>query len=98
MKHTFYLFIFLLSTHTSFAQLNQVAQIDIAKDAKFNESISVLPLDKNGMLLTLQKEGFFNRNVASWVFYRYDTNLKERWQTTLNLEADFKSVMSYQNK
>lgn len=86
------------SVHPLFAQLTQLGQVDILKDSKFEEKISILPLDKNGILLTLQREGAFNRNVANWVFYRYDNNLSERWQTTLPLEADFESVMSYQNK
>ena len=98
MKLFFKILIFSLFANPTFAQLKQLGQIDIPKDSKFDESISILPLDKNGMLLTLQKEGFFNRNVVNWVFYRYDTNLNERWQTTLNIEAGFESMMSYQNE
>ena len=98
MKYLFQILFFGLFSASAVAQLNQLGQIDIPKDSKFDESISILPLNERGMLLTLQKEGFFNRNVANWVFYRYDTNLNERWQTTLNLEAGFESVMSYQNE
>lgn len=98
MKSLFKILFFCLSVNPLLAQLNQLAEINILKDSKFDESISILSLNKGGILLTLQKEGFFNRSVANWVFYRYDSNLNERWQTTLNLETGFKSVMSYQNE
>ena len=98
MKYLFKILFFGLISASAIAQLNQLQQIDITKDSKFNESISVLPLNKNGILLTLQKEGFFNRSVTNWIFYRYDTNLQERWQASFNLELGFESVMSYQNE
>jgi hypothetical protein len=98
MKFLFNIFFFCLFTNPLLAQLNQLAEIDIPKDTKFDESISVLPLDKNGMLLTLRKEGFFNRNVAHWLFYRYDNTLKENWQARLDIESGFEEVMSYQNE
>lgn len=97
MKFLFKILIFCLFANPLLAQLNQLAEIEIPKDSKFDESISVLPINKNGIILTLKKEAFFNRRNENWVFYRYDINLKERWQTTLNLEAGFESVKSYQN-
>jgi hypothetical protein len=98
MKFLFNILFFCLFTNPLLAQLSQLAEIDIPKDTKFDESISVLPLDKNGMLLTLRKEGFFNRNLAHWMFYRYDNTLKETWQTRLDIESGFEEVMSYQNE
>jgi hypothetical protein len=98
MKFLFNILFFCLFTNPLLAQLSQLAEIDIPKDTKFDESISVLPLDKNGMLLTLRKEGFFNRNVAHWLFYRYDNTLKENWQARLDIESGFEEVMSYQNE
>jgi hypothetical protein len=98
MKFLFNILFFCLFANPLLAQLSQLAEIDIPKDTKFDESISVLPLDKNGMLLTLRKEGFFNRNVAHWLFYRYDNTLKENWQTRLDIESGFEEVMSYQNE
>jgi hypothetical protein len=98
MKYLLQILFFGLISASAVAQLNQLEQIDIPKDPKFEESISVLPLDKNGMLLTLQKEGFFNRNAVHWVFYRYDTALRVNWQATLNIESGFESVTSYQNE
>lgn len=98
MKFFFNILFFYFLVIPSFAQLNQLGQVDIPKDSKFDESISVLPLDKNGMLLTVQKEAFFNRNLTNWVFYRYDINLKERWQASLNVESGYESVMSYQTE
>ena len=32
------------------------------------------------------------------VFYRYDENLKERWQTVFEIEKGYESVISYQNE
>jgi len=98
MKYLLQILFFGLISASVTAQLNQIGQIDIPKDSKFDESISVLPLDKNGMLLTLKKEGFFYRKMIKWVFYRYNTNLQERWQANLNLEVGFESVTSYQNE
>ena len=98
MKLLYKIVFFCLFTYPLKAQLLQLGQIDIPKDSKFDETISVLPLEKDGMLLTLQKEAFFSRNGANWIFYRYDTNFQERWQATLNLESGFESVLSYQNK
>jgi hypothetical protein len=98
MKFLFKILFFCLFANPLLAQLSQLAEIDIPKDTKFDESISVLPLDKNGMLLTLRKEGFFNRNVAHWLFYRYDSTLKENWQARLDIESGFEEVMSYQNE
>jgi hypothetical protein len=98
MKFLFNILFLCLFTNPLLAQLSQLAEIDIPKDTKFDESISVLPLDKNGMLLTLRKEGFFNRNVAHWLFYRYDNTLKENWQARLDIESGFEEVMSYQNE
>jgi hypothetical protein len=98
MKFLFNIFFFCLFANPLLAQLSQLAEIDIPKDTKFDESISVLPLDKNGMLLTLRKEGFFNRNVAHLLFYRYDNTLKENWQARLDIESGFEEVMSYQNE
>jgi hypothetical protein len=98
MKFLFNIFFFCLFANPLLAQLSQLAEIDIPKDTKFDESISVLPLDKNGMLLTHRKEGFFNRNVAHWLFYLYDNTLKENWQARLDIESGFEEVMSYQNE
>ena len=98
MKHTFTVFIFLLFTSSAFAQLNQVAQVELLKDTKFTEHISVLPLAKKGMLLTLEREGYFNKSIENWTFYRYDNDLKERWQTNFEVERGYESVISYQNE
>ena len=98
MKHTFYLFICLLFANSAFAQLSQVAQVELLKDTKFTEHISVLPLAKKGMLLTLEREGYFNKSVENWTFYRYETDLKERWQTNFEIERGYESVISYQNE
>jgi hypothetical protein len=96
MKRTFTIFILTFFTHFAFAQLSQVAEVELMKDSKFTENISVLPLAKKGMLLTLEKEGYFSRN-NSWIFYRYDENLKERWQTVFDIERGYEPVISYQN-
>ena len=98
MKHTFYLFICLIFTRSAFAQLNQVAQVELLKDTKFTEHISVSPLAKKGMLLTLEREGYFNKSIENWTFYRYETDLKERWQTNFEIEKGYESVISYQNE
>jgi hypothetical protein len=98
MKYLFQILFFGLFSISTFAQLNQVAQVELLKDSKFTENISVLPLAKKGMLLTLEKEGYFNKSVANWTFFRYDENLKERWQTVFEIERGYESVISYQNE
>ena len=98
MKHIFNIFIFCLFASSTFAQLNQVAQVELLKDSKFTEHISVLPLAKKGMLLTFEKEGYFNKSIENWTFYRYDTDLKERWQTNFDVERGYSSVISFQNE
>lgn len=98
MKYLFKIFIFCVFSSPIFAQLNQLGQIEIPKDSKFDETISVLPLSNDGMLLTLEKESFFSRNKNNWTFFRYDTALHERWQAILNIELGFEAVTSYQNE
>lgn len=98
MKHFLRIIVFcLLSVGSAKAQLSQVGEIDIPKDTKFEESVSVLPLAEKGMLMTLRKESFFSRNKNQWVFHRYDTNLRLLWQTTLPIESGFDAEFSYQN-
>jgi hypothetical protein len=97
MKYLFQILFFGLFYASTFAQLNQVAQVELMKDSKFTENISVLPLAKKGMLLTLEREGYFNKN-DNWIFYRYDENLKERWQTVFEIERGYEPLISYQNE
>ncbi len=98
MKYLFKIFIICIFSSPILAQLNQLGQIEIPKDPKFEETISVLPLNNDGLLLTLEKESFFSRNKNSWTFYRFDTDFHERWQTSLNIEVGFEAVTSYQNE
>jgi hypothetical protein len=90
------LFLGLLATSAR-AQLNQIVQLDIPKDSKFQQDITVLPLEKDGLLVTLEQEGFFNRDKGSWTFFRYDTALKERWNVTFHIPYQLEPLLSYHN-
>ena len=90
-------FVFFLSLSPTFAQLNQVAQIEIPRNTKFEERISVLPLANEGMLLTVERDVYYSRDEPQWTFYRYDTNLKELWNNTLRIDDDFVFQQSFKN-
>lgn len=88
----------LLSQNILWAQLKQVAAIEIPKNNKSDESVSVLPLGKDGLLFTIEKYGMFNRDGMQWTFQKYDTDLHLEWNTNLTISHDYELQMSFQNK
>lgn len=88
----------LLGQNKLLAQLNQIASIEIPKNEKKEESIAILPLGKEGVLLTLEKEASFNRDGMQWEFYKYDTNLNLQWNINLSMPYEYDFQKSYQNK
>lgn len=91
-------FVFFLSLSPTFAQLNQVAQIEIPRNTKLQERISVLPLGNEGMLMTIERDVYYSRDEPQWTFYRYDTNFKEIWNNTFRIDDEFVFQQSFKNK
>lgn len=89
---------FLLLSQNIFAQLNQVASIEIPKNNKTEETMTVLPLENDGLLLTLEKNGMYNRDGMQWTFQKYNTDFHLSWTTNFSMAYEYELQMSFQNK
>ena len=80
----------------SFAQLEYTARIEFKTSSSAEEEFDVLPLSKDGLLVTHRKDEFFG--PEKWTFSRYDSTLKERWKIEHKLENEAKPIRSFHNQ
>jgi hypothetical protein len=95
MKYIIAIILILLTQFQSFAQMEQKGHLEFPKNAKFEEEIEVLPLGKDGLLVTIKQEGYARHDEAKWFFHRYDNLMKEKWITSIKPEYDLKPHLSY---
>ena len=57
----------------SFAQLEYTARVEFKTSSSAEEEFDVLPLSKDGLLVTHRKDEFFG--PEKWTFSRYDSTL-----------------------
>lgn len=89
---------FFLVSQNMVAQFNQVAAIEISKDLKAEESMAVLPLEKDGVLLMIEKNSLYARDGVQWTFNKYDPELRLVWSNNLSMTYEYELKMSFQNK
>ena len=79
-------------------QLEQTLRLEIKTNPNGQEKYEVVPLGKDGVLLTVKKEEYFGDAAETWTFINYNADLKEAWRTTLNLDFGYRAVRYYQTK
>ena len=77
------------------AQLAQEVRIEIPSNPNEAESFDVTPLNERGVLMTIQRGGFYDNTPATLLFKKYDVNLKQLWQVTFRQDTKFKPVQTY---
>ncbi|MFN8355613.1 MAG: hypothetical protein U0Y10_14245 [Spirosomataceae bacterium] len=92
-------YLFLIgSASVAQAQLEQSTRIELTKDAKDDEELDVIPLQQNGVLVTLKKTDYFASSPFVWKFTKYDTQLKEQWKAEFKVGFGKNPLLSYHNK
>ncbi len=79
------------------AQWRQVQQLEFLKEGKGQEYCHLLPLKEQGLLVTLEKEQGFRREVT-WDFVRLDSSFKELWKVSYTIPVLYEPLLSYQNE
>jgi len=79
-----------------FAQLEYNARVEFNTTPTADEEFDVLPLSKDGLLVTHRKDEFYGNE--KWTFHRYDSTLKESWNIEYKLERDVKPLRFFYNQ
>ncbi len=89
------IFLFFVSSVAT-AQLEYSVRAEFKTNNSIDEDFDVLPLAKDGLLVTHKKDAFFGNE--KWDFCRYDSTLKERWKVEYKLEDEAKALRFFHNQ
>ena len=82
----------LAMVNQSWAQSNR---LEFKVSSNINEFYDLTPLGELGILVTQRQEEYYANE--KWSFSRYDTLLKNTWNTDFKLDYDLKPLRSYHN-
>ncbi|MFN4147350.1 MAG: hypothetical protein ACK4GN_16105, partial [Runella sp.] len=78
------------------SQLQQSLRLEFRVSQNQDETYDVTPLKENGLLVTQRQTPHYG--MEKWIFHRFNTDLKQRWNTEFKILDEWKPVKSYHNQ
>jgi hypothetical protein len=80
------------------AQMEQAQRLEIPTSNTLEEQHEVFSLGQDGALVVIRRNEFSHTRNESWVFSKYDTDLKPVWSRDYSLDFHYVPVMAYQSQ